>query len=62
MLGLIKLVNLKKSLLRFAKTNETADAIFSLSASDFVTISNTIGDKTVVLVFDDLERSSPGCS
>ena len=47
----------KEKLAPLAKTNETADAIFSLSASDFVTISNTIGDKTVVLVFDDLERS-----
>lgn len=47
----------KEKLAPLAKANETADAIFSLSASDFVTISNTIGDKTVVLVFDDLERS-----
>lgn len=47
----------KEKLAPLAKANETTDAIFSLSASDFVTISNTIGDKTVVLVFDDLERS-----
>lgn len=46
----------KEKFAPLAKTNETADAIFSLSASDFVTISNTIGEKPVVLVFDDFER------
>lgn len=52
-----KVRQFKEKLAPIAKANETADAIFSLSASDFVTISKSIGNKTVVLVFDDLERS-----
>lgn len=36
--------------------NETAGAVLSFDISKFAAISQTIGEKTVVLVFDDLER------
>jgi pyridoxine 5'-phosphate synthase PdxJ len=41
-----------------AKRIPGAEKILSLSPSEYVSVENTIGDKKVILVFDDLERSN----
>lgn len=48
--------------IRFAsgiiKSVPGAEKIFSMSPSEFIPIENSIGEKKVILVFDDLERSN----
>lgn len=52
-----KAIHAKEAIATVAGTvNDTAGAVLSLDISKFATISKTIGEKTVVLVFDDLER------
>lgn len=41
-----------------AKKIPGAEKILSVSPSEFVSVENTVGDKKVILVFDDLERSN----
>lgn len=52
-----KAIHAKEAIASVAgSVNDTAGAVLSLDISKFATISKTIGEKTVVLVFDDLER------
>ena len=52
-----KAIHAKQAIAEVAESvNGTAGAVLSLDICQFASVSNTIGGKTVVLVFDDLER------
>ena len=40
-----------------AKTVPAFDKLFSINLSDYIEVENKVGSKTVILAFDDLERS-----
>lgn len=53
-----KISNIFSGLASLAGLKDLADGIFSIDPLSFVKIENTIDNKKVILVFDDLERSN----